>query len=262
MCRALDRIGRWADNGPMIRPLVHHTIRLGTRLRLNELAPLASLAAVGLFGWGFVQIAGLVLAGDTEALDRALLVAMREAHDPAEPIGPPWFEEAMRDVTALGGTAVLTLVTAAAVIYLVLARKSHAALLVLVAVGGGLLLSTLLKMGFDRPRPDLVAHTARVYTASFPSGHSMLSAVVYLTLGGLLARVHPRRRIKAFLLGLAVLLTMAVGASRVYLGVHWPSDVLAGWCGGAAWAALCWFIALQLQRAGQVENDGTVARTG
>ncbi|HKH34153.1 MAG TPA: phosphatase PAP2 family protein, partial [Beijerinckiaceae bacterium] len=122
------------------------------------------------------------------------------------------------------------------------------------AVGGGMLMSTLLKLGFARPRPDLVPHGARVYTASFPSGHAMLSAVTYLTLGALLARVQPRRRIKAFFLGLAILLTIVIGMSRVYLGVHWPSDVLAGWCGGAAWAALCWFVALQLQRRGDVEQ--------
>jgi undecaprenyl-diphosphatase len=117
-----------------------------------------------------------------------------------------------------------------------------------------MLLSTVLKMGFERPRPDLVPHATRVYTASFPSGHAMLSAVTYLTLGALLARVQPNRRLKAYLIGLALCITLLVGASRVYLGVHWPSDVLAGWCGGAAWAALCWFIALQLQRQGQVET--------
>ncbi|MFL5200128.1 MAG: phosphatase PAP2 family protein, partial [Microvirga sp.] len=93
-----------------------------------------------------------------------------------------------------------------------------------------------------------------VYTASFPSGHAMLSAVTYLTLGALLARVHQGRGIKTFLLGTAVVLTVLIGASRIYLGVHWPSDVLAGWCGGAAWASLCWFVALQLQKRGEVER--------
>jgi undecaprenyl-diphosphatase len=117
-----------------------------------------------------------------------------------------------------------------------------------------MLLSTALKLGFARPRPDLVPHGVRVYTASFPSGHAMLSAVTYLTLGALLARVQPQRRVKAFLLGLAIALTVLIGMSRVYLGVHWPSDVLAGWCGGAAWASLCWFVALQLQRRGEVER--------
>ena len=118
------------------------------------------------------------------------------------------------------------------------------------------LLSTLLKSGFDRPRPDIVPHGAEVLTASFPSGHAMLSAIVYLTLAALLSRVQERRRVKVFLVALGVAITLLVGASRVYLGVHWPSDVLAGWAVGAAWAALCWFVALQLQRRGKVEDPG------
>jgi len=136
----------------------------------------------------------------------------------------------------------------------VLSRRRAAALLVLVAVAGGMLLSTLLKLGFERPRPDLVPHAVEVYTASFPSGHAMLSAVTWLTLGALLMRVEPRRRVKAFVLAMAVLTTLLVGASRIYLGVHWPTDVLAGWCIGAAWALICWLAALWLQRRGRVEE--------
>ena len=236
------------------RPLFEHGKRLWVRFRLNEAAPLLSLAAVSFFAFAFIKIAEEVIEGDTTIFDRALLLALREANNPADPIGPSWLEEAARDITALGGHVVLTIVTLATLAYLLMTRKSHAAALVVAAVGGGMLLSTALKMGFERPRPDLVPHAARVYTASFPSGHAMLSAVTYLTLGALLARVQPSRRLKAFLLGLAVTLTILVGASRVYLGVHWPSDVLAGWCVGAAWASLCWFIALQLQRRGQVET--------
>jgi undecaprenyl-diphosphatase len=134
-------------------------------------------------------------------------------------------------------------------------RRRGAALLVSASVGGGMIVSTLLKFGFERPRPDLVPHATQVYTASFPSGHAMLSAVVFLTLGALLARVHKPRRVKLFFLSLAVVLTMLVGCSRVYLGVHWPSDVLAGWCVGAAWAGLCWYAALLLQRKGKVESE-------
>ena len=227
---------------------------LGLRFRLNEAGPLISLATLSFFAWVFVEIAGEVIEGDVTRFDRTLLMALRSAGDPSDPIGPRWFEEAARDVTGLGGTTVLTFVTLAATAYLVMTGKTHAALLVLVAVGGGMLLSTALKLGFARPRPDLVPHGVRVYTASFPSGHAMLSAVTYLTLGALLARVQPQRRVKAFLLGLAIALTVLIGMSRVYLGVHWPSDVLAGWCGGAAWASLCWFVALQLQRRGEVER--------
>lgn len=236
-----------------LRPVLTRGKTLALRLRLNEAAPLLSLGALSLFAWAFVKLADEVIEGETDAFDRTILLALRNPGDLSDPIGPAWFEEAARDVTGLGGHAVLVLVTLASLAYLLMARKRSAALLLLAAVVGGMLLSTLLKLGFERPRPDLVPHGARVYTASFPSGHAMLSAATYLTLGALLARVEQRRRIKVFLLGLGVLLTVLVGMSRVYLGVHWPSDVLAGWCGGAAWASLCWFVALQLQRRGQVE---------
>ena len=154
---------------------------------------------------------------------------------------------------------ILGIITLAAFAYLKMTDRLHAALLVIASIGGGMAMSALLKLGFARPRPDLVPHEVRVYTASFPSGHAMLSAVTYLTLGALLARVHAARRVKLFFLGLAMVLTVLIGMSRIYLGVHWPSDVLAGWCGGAAWAALCWYVALLLQREGQVEGDPATA---
>jgi undecaprenyl-diphosphatase len=239
-----------------MKRLLAPATRIALRLRLNEFGPLLSLGALSFFAWAFLELAGDVREGDTTALDSALLLALRNPGNLADPIGPSWLEESARDITGLGGYAILSMVTLAAVTYLLMAKKRGAALLVVGAVLGGMLLSTALKLGFERPRPDLVPAAARVYTASFPSGHAMLSAVTYLTIGALLARVEQRRRVKAFLLMVAVVLTLLVGASRVYLGVHWPSDVLAGWCVGAAWAALCWFVALQLQRGGQVETGG------
>ena len=222
----------------------------------REFALLTALALALAALWGFVELAGEVLEGETHAFDERILLALRNATDRSDPLGPGWLEELMRDVTGLGSTGVLTFITLAAAGFLALNRKTHAALFVVAAVGGGMLLSTLLKMGFDRPRPDLVPHGALVYTASFPSGHATLSAVVYLTLGALLARVQPRFVLKLYLLGLAILLTVTVGISRVYLGVHWPTDVLAGWAIGAAWALFCWAAALWLQRRGQVEGPG------
>jgi undecaprenyl-diphosphatase len=122
------------------------------------------------------------------------------------------------------------------------------------------MLSMAVKMGFDRPRPELVPHGSYVYTASFPSGHSMMSAVVYLTLAAMLARVQPQWRLRIYILGVAVLVTLLVGFSRVYLGVHWPSDVLAGWAVGAAWALTCWLATLLLQRRGGIEPEQDDAR--
>lgn len=160
-----------------------------------------------------------------------------------------------RDFTALGSLGVLTLLVLAAIGYLGLTGKRHAALAVFVAVAGGQLLSTVLKVGFDRARPDIVPHGVFVYTASFPSGHAMMAAITYLTLGALLARVHEPVRIKMYLLAFAVLLTVLVGVSRVYLGVHWPSDVAGGWAIGAAWALLSSLAMRMLQRHGKVEPE-------
>jgi undecaprenyl-diphosphatase len=148
----------------------------------------------------------------------------------------------MRDLTALGSTSVLVFIVVSVIFYLLLAGKAKAALFIFASVAGGQVLSSLLKLGVERPRPDLVSHLAEVYTLSFPSGHAMLSAVTYLTLGSLLARVLPGRMLKTYVLAVAVIATLLVGISRVYLGVHWPSDVLAGWCAGSAWAMLCWLI--------------------
>ncbi|MDB5512619.1 MAG: phosphoesterase [Enterovirga sp.] len=232
---------------------------LSGRLGLTEAAPLVTLSLVGLLGWGFIEIAGEVTEGSTLTFDRKLLLGLRNPSNLADPIGPGWLEEVGRDLTGLGGHAILGLITLATISYLLMTRRRGAALLVLASVGGGMIVSTLLKFGFERARPDLVPHGAQVYTASFPSGHAMLSAVVYLTLGALLARIHKPRRVKLFFIGFAIVLTVMVGCSRVYLGVHWPSDVLAGWCVGGAWAGLCWYVALLLQRRGQVETKAPPA---
>ena len=116
------------------------------------------------------------------------------------------------------------------------------------------LASSILKAAFDRPRPN-VDHYSYVVTSSFPSGHSMMSAVVYLTLGSLLTRVLPARGVKIYLIVVALLLTLLVGLSRVYMGVHYPTDVLAGWTAGLVWAMLCWLAARYLQKRGTIERD-------
>ena len=148
----------------------------------------------------------------------------------------------------------LVFVTLAAAGYLWLSGRRRSMLLLVASVGGGQMLSTLFKRGFDRPRPDLVPHEAIVYTASFPSGHAMMAAVTYLTLGAMLARVQPTRVLRVYVLALAAIVTVAVGISRVYLGVHWPTDVLAGWTAGAAWALACWTVARWLAQRGAVEE--------
>jgi len=160
----------------------------------------------------------------------------------------------MRDLTALGSNVVLLIFTSAVAGFLAVRRQSHALALVVVSTGGGFLLAQALKLVFARPRPDLVPHLAKVYSSSFPSGHSMFSAVVYLTLGALLSQLVEERAIKIYFLAVACFLTFVVGLSRVYLGVHYPTDVLAGWAAGLAWAVLCWMAAAYLQRRGKVEQ--------
>lgn len=221
----------------------------------HELSVLVSLVAFSGGVWVFLEVADEVLEGETDSIDETLLLALRTGEGKADPIGPGWVEEVGRDFTALGGTAVLTFVALAAISYLLLVRHRRLALFTAVAVGGGLLISTLLKLGFDRPRPDLVPHESIVYTASFPSGHSMMAAVTYLTLAAMLTRVHRSRLLKAYFLIVAALLVLLVGVSRVYLGVHWPTDVVAGWAAGSAWAAFCWLAARWLQRRRVVEAD-------
>ena len=204
-----------------------------------------------LFAFGF--IAQEVAKGKTLAFDRAVMLALRSSADPSVPIGPAWLPEAARDVTSLGSIIVLVIVTLAAVGYLFLAGKSAVAWLMLIAVVGGIALSDLLKFAFARARPDVVTPLARVFTTSFPSGHATLSAITYLTIGAILARSQPSSPISLYFMSLAVFLTVLVGVSRIYLGVHYPTDVLAGWCIGAAWAMGCWALMTYLQSVGQVE---------
>ena len=216
------------------------TLRFWEKIEFSVL--LAGIVAAGGL-WGFVELAEVARDNSARAFDTEILLAFREAGQTDNPIGPLWFEEAMRDITGLGSTIVLVMVTAVTIFYLLLIGRWRTALLVLVTVGGGQILSSLLKLGIDRPRPDLVSHLVDVQTLSFPSGHAMMSAVTYLTLGSMLAGIVPGRATKIYVLGVAVLITLMVGVSRIYLGVHWPSDVLAGWCAGFAWAMLCWLVA-------------------
>jgi len=222
----------------------------------HELGVLLALVGIASGIWLFGAIAGEVLEGDTEAFDRKILLAMRQPGD-RSPIGPPALPEIARDVTALGGATVLGLLTLATGGFLLLDGKRHLAIFVYGSVASGFVVSSVLKNLFQRPRPDLVPYATNFSSASFPSGHSMLSALTYLTLAALLARAQERKRLRAYLLLVAAMLTFLVGLSRVYLGVHWPTDVLAGWTAGASWAVLCWLVArwLQSHRAIEAETE-------
>lgn len=220
----------------------------------HELALLLAIAGIAVGILIFAMIADKVVEGGPGAFDRRMLLAMRRPGDLA-PIGPPALQDAARDITALGGVVVLSLMTLITCGFLALDGKHRMALFVCASMLSGAIAGTILKDVFVRPRPDIVPRAAYASGLSFPSGHSMMSAIIYLTLGALLARSHQRKRLKAYFLLLAVLLTLLVGVSRVYLGVHWPTDVLAGWTAGAVWALLCWLAARWLQRRHTLERE-------
>lgn len=216
---------------------------------------LAAFLVLAILLFLFIRLAWEMTEGETLSIDKALMLALRTSN-PSVPIGPPWFEFAMLQLTSLGGGAVLWLVTLIAAGYLLAARRVRTTAFLIASVAFGMILSGILKDLFHRPRPELVAHLVQVQTTSFPSGHAMNSAIVYLTLGGLLARTEKRRAVRVYLLAVAIALTMIVGFSRVYLGVHWPSDVAAGWCVGAAWALACSLAASSLQRRRALDPPG------
>jgi undecaprenyl-diphosphatase len=222
----------------------------------QEAAVLVAALSVLLAIVGFVKISEELGKGELAHLDEWLLLLLRVPGQPHRPIGPSWLVEAARDLTPLGGRTMLVVVTLFAIGYLALERKHGALWLVGLATAGGGLLSTGMKQVFGRERPDLVPHLVAVSSPSFPSGHALLAAVLYLTLGALLARFAVRRRTKVYLLSVALFTTFMIGSSRVYLGVHYPTDVLAGWCVGLAWALTCWLIARYLQARGSIGKTG------
>jgi undecaprenyl-diphosphatase len=225
------------------------------RVGHSEFLTLILLALIAGGAWIFAEIADEVTEGATVTFDQRVLLAFRNPNDPRDPLGPRWMEEMGRDFTALGSVGVLLAITAAVAGFLLLDGKRHLALFTVIAVLGGFALGLALKGSFERERPRIVPHGAYVMSSSFPSGHSMMSAATFLTLGAMLARSQSKRRLKIYLMGVAVALTVIVGVSRVYLGVHWPTDVLAGWTAGAVWAAICWVAARVLQMRGKVEQE-------
>jgi undecaprenyl-diphosphatase len=219
----------------------------GWRFARAELAAVAALmvAAVGVLA--FVEIADEI-AEEEAGVDRAVLESLRAGGDPAQTAGPDWLHTAAVELTSLGDSWVLFILAFIVVGFLLIQKKPGHALLVTGALGGGALLSESLKNLFGRDRPEAVYRVVEASSESFPSGHAMLSAVAYLTLGVLLARILQRRRLKIYVLAVAAALTFIVGLTRVYLGVHWLTDVLAGWSLGAAWAMAWWLAAYAIER--------------
>jgi undecaprenyl-diphosphatase len=226
-------------------PKLWHGLR---RLERRELTWLGVGLGACIALFAFTMLAGEVMDGDTSGLDTRILTALRDPQDPSRPVGPEWIEFALLDLTAIGGPTVLGLVVAAVAGFLLLQTRYHTALVVVITAISGDLLNSVLKNMFMRPRPSVVPHLREVVSTSFPSGHAMQSAIIYLTLGAILMRLAESRVTKAYCLIMAILLTFLVGVSRVYLGVHYPTDVIGGWIFGFAWASVCWLVAQHFER--------------
>ena len=221
----------------------------------QELLILASAIAALALVWIFIALAGEVSEGDTRHFDERMLNALRQEGDPSRLKGPRWLLLGAQDITALGSPTVLGLTVLAITGYLVLQGMHRTGLFIFLATTGGWLLNSTLKAFFDRARPDIVPHLREVSTSSFPSGHALTSAAVYLTLGALLMRIAQGRLTKYYCIGVAMFVTFLVGCSRVLLGVHYPTDVLGGWLIGMSWALLCWSVERALERRAGLRQE-------
>ena len=204
--------------------------------RLTNHRPLIAGLVAATLTWVFIQISSEMIDGDTRAFDMTILRAAQSLR-----IGRPWVSEVMRDLSGLGSTTVLTLCTVVAGGYLAVVRARLTALLMVAAVISGSLGVGLLKAQFDRPRPEATFAELVAPGLSFPSGHATISAIVFLTVAALIASTRTRTIEQAYILAMATLMAMLVGVSRIALGVHWVTDVVAGWALGAAWA-LAWLL--------------------
>jgi len=227
--------------------LQHHRSRL-RELGWSEVVLLVVALIVLLCSYCFIELADEVKEGETQSVDEWILRSLRQADDPAVPIGPAWLREAGLDLTSLGSPAVLLLMVIGVIGLMLLQRQYRIIMLTVLATSTGSLAAALLKYLIGRNRPTVVPHLREVTTPSFPSGHAMLSAIVYLTLGILLMQVVQGRAAKLYCLMGAMFLMFLVGISRIYLGVHYPTDVLAGWVAGIAWALACWVIVQYMRR--------------
>ena len=201
--------------------------------------------AILILGFGSLLTFGLIWVikgGSLTNFEESLLMFFRHSSDLANPLGSTAIEEAIRDLTSLGGTLVTTLLAIFVVVFLYLYQKPGYAIFLAVTLLSGVAYVFLIKLGFDRPRPEVVPHFMRSLSPSFPSGHSAMSAMVYLLVADVLARGFPGKSLKVFTFSVAILITISVGISRVYLGVHWPSDVLGGWVIGVTWVLTCWMV--------------------
>ena len=182
--------------------------------------------------WIFGEFAEVVVAGKTQAFDEAVLRWLG-AHR------TPLLDSAMLEITALGTGVVVMMIVSISALFLALTQHKYSALLLLVATFGGVVLNQVLKLFFDRPRPEVIVWGTHAASSSFPSGHAMSATIVYSTVAYLASRLHEHAWQRWLTLSIAGIVIILISVSRLYLGVHYPSDVLAGGIIGLGWAAFC-----------------------
>jgi undecaprenyl-diphosphatase len=230
-------------------------MRVKPQLDRQGLLALGSGVLILALVWIFIALAGAVSDGDTRHFDERILSAIRQDDNRAALKGPRWLASGAQDVTALGSPTVLALTVLAVTGYLLLHGLYRNGLFVFAASAGGWVLNYALKAGFSRARPDVVPHLREVMSSSFPSGHALTSAAVYLTLGALLMRIAKGRLARYYCIAIAMLVTFLVGCSRVLLGVHYPTDVIGGWLIGLSWAVLCLTVERLLERRAGLRRE-------
>jgi len=239
-------------------------LRRVLRVARTEIAALSAILILGAGVVGFVELADVVTEAEGRDFDWMVLSALRP-QGAGEPWGPWWLHEAAADLTSLGGIAVLGLFAVIAVTFLLIQKKRLSALLLISGLAGGVALSEGLKAVFERERPPSEYQTVETLNASFPSGHALLATVFYLSLGVMLTRAFPQQRLKGFVLGVAIALALTVGTTRIYLGAHWATDVLAGWAVGASWAMALWLVSYAVARRqivhhAPLQDEGVTSR--
>ena len=197
--------------------------------------PKRALLAALLCWAGFVAIVVMVETGRASAVDAAGLLFWRQGAD-LRPSGSPWLLEAVRDYTALGGVLLRNLIAIFALVALLFLRLRREAALLALTIVSGWAVNSAIKALVGRPRPEIVPHLTEAGGLSFPSGHSFNSAVVYIAIALAFAALSRQQSVRATIVLTAMALTLLVALSRVWLGVHYPSDAIAGWLGGAGWA--------------------------
>jgi undecaprenyl-diphosphatase len=228
-----------------VTSFLHRVRPLGQSLVALARGEIAALAAFGILAGGlavFADIAEDYDEDEARGFDMQVLTSLHPGPDLADPIGPAWLDRAAQDFSAFGSLAIICTIALVVIGFMVMQKRFAQAGMLVFALAGGLLLSETMKGIFERTRPPEIYHMAGALNASFPSGHALLSTVFYLTLGAMLARLLQRRRNKVYAISIALVIALLVGLTRIYLGVHWASDVLAGWSLGASWAMTCWLL--------------------